>query len=195
MSERIPSTTPPHRSAEGVTGHAEDVAASRAAAMLPAELLQPNEIIVLLLKPSPWFILLAPLGTLAMLCVLTLALIVLNMYAPLGVSRNDLTLLGIALVGARLFWQFLEWLSRVYVLTDQRLIRVRGVIRIHIFECPLRQVQHTRLLFNLRERFFGLGTISFATAGTDRDEAWWTMIPRPLDTHRIIVQTLRRYRR
>ena len=57
--------------AEGITGPADDeVIASRLAAMLPAQLLQPGEIIILLLKPSPLFILLAPLNTLVLLAML-----------------------------------------------------------------------------------------------------------------------------
>jgi len=181
--------------AEDAAGDADqDVIAARAAAMLPSELLQPAEIIILLLKPSPWFILLAPLKTLAMLAVITLGLLVLGSYYQLGVSQRDLLLLGIALIGGRLFWQFLEWLSRVYVLTDQRMIRVRGVLRVQVFECQLNQVQHTEAVFTIRERLFALGTISFATAGTALNEVFWTMVAHPLEVHQRIVQPLRRYR-
>ena len=181
--------------AEDAAGDADqDAIAARAAAMLPGELLQPSEIIILLLKPSPWFILLAPLKTLAALAVVTLALLVLGSYIDLGVSQRDLLLLGIALIGGRLFWQFLEWLSRVYVLTDQRMVRVRGVLRVQVFECQLNQVQHTEAVFTIRERLFALGTISFATAGTAINEVYWLMVAQPLDVHQRVVQTLRRYR-
>jgi len=95
----------------------------------------------------------------------------------------------------RLFWQFLEWLSRVYVLTDRRVVAVAGVLRVRVFEAPLQQVQHTNLLLSLRERLFGLGTVAFATAGTAIAEAYWLMLADPLEVHRKIVQTLNRYRR
>ena len=189
---------PLERRAEDVTGDQNgEVIAARAAAMLPVELLQPHEIIVLLLKPSPWFIVLAPLKTLVALVVLTLAMVVFSspIYAWLGVSQRDLVLVGVALIGVRLFWQFLEWLSRVYVLTDQRMIRVRGVLRVQVFECELHQIQHTEVLLSIRERIFGLGTIIFATAGTALAEAHWEMVARPLEVHQRVVQTLRRYRR
>ena len=74
------------------------------------------------------------------------------------------------------------------------MIRIRGVIRVHVFECQLAQIQHTNLLFSLRERVFGLGTIGFATAGTAAAEVFWLMIARPLDVHQLLVQTLNRYR-
>ncbi|MFW6059749.1 MAG: PH domain-containing protein [Phycisphaeraceae bacterium] len=186
-----------HRAEDATHDPHDDVVAARAAAMLPAELLQPHEIIVLLLKPSPWFIVLAPLKTLVALVVLTLAMVVLSghIHAWLGIAQRDLVLIGVALIGVRLFWQFLEWLSRVYVMTDQRLIRVRGVLRVQVFECQLRQVQHTEVLLSIRERLFGLGTIVFATAGTALSEAHWQMVARPLEVHQRVVQTLRRYRR
>ncbi|MFA9477463.1 PH domain-containing protein [Phycisphaerales bacterium AB-hyl4] len=182
--------------AEGAAGQAgQDAAALRAAAMLPTELLQPGEIIILLLKPSPWFILLAPIKTLFMLVLLVIAAGAINNQFGLDIDRRDLILVGVGLVGARLFWSFLEWLSRVYVLTDQRVIRVRGVLRVFVFEAHLREIQHTELLFSLRERPFNLGTLGFATAGTAVSEAYWQMVARPLEVHQRVVETLRRYRR
>jgi len=163
--------------------------------MLPGELLQPSEIIVLLLKPSPLFIILAPLQSLVALVLLTLATLAVNNQFALGVPRRDIVLAGVGLVGLRLFWQFLEWLSRVYVLTDRRVIRVAGVLRVGVFEARLEQIQHTDALFSLRERLFFLGTIAFSTAGTATVEAAWQMVARPLEVHRTVVRTIQRYRR
>jgi uncharacterized membrane protein YdbT with pleckstrin-like domain len=94
----------------------------------------------------------------------------------------------------RLFWQFLEWLSRVYVLTDRRVIRVRGVWRVRVFEALLKNIQHTTVERSMRERLLGLGTIGFATSGTAFTEASWRMVARPLEVHQIVVQTIGRYR-
>lgn len=167
---------------------------ARLAALLPAELLQPGEIIVLLLKPSLWFVVLGSLRSLAIIGVAAWLAASLIGRGVLHVSANDVTLAAVGLAVLRLFWQFLEWLSRFYVLTDRRVVRVRGVVRVSVFEAPLQKVQHTTAYYSLRERLFGLGTIGFATAGTGLVEAWWHMIARPLEVHRIVVQTLNRYR-
>jgi uncharacterized membrane protein YdbT with pleckstrin-like domain len=191
-----PPLPPPHRLAEGLTGDAgADEAAARAAGMLPAELLQPGEIIILLLKPSAWFILLAPLKTLAAIVILALAADTVDSYMGSVVGRQTVILVCATLLMLRLFWQFLEWLSRVYVLTDRRVVTVSGVVRIGVFETPLQKLQHTNLLFSLRERLFGLGTVAFATAGTAATEAYWQMLADPLEVHQKIVQTIDRYRR
>ena len=80
------------------------------------------------------------------------------------------------------------------MLTDRRIVRVKGVLRVNVFETQLQQIQHTNTTFSLRERLLGLGTIHFATAGTGGIEASWEMVSHPLEVHRIVVQTLDRYR-
>ena len=171
-----------------------DQPAAGANILVPAQLLQPGEIIVLLIKPSPWFIVLGALRALATVLVLLLAALWLRETGTLGVARRDLILIAIGLIVVRLTWQFLEWISRVYVLTDRRVIRVKGVIRVQVFETALKHVQHTDTLFSLRERLFGLGTIAFSTAGTAAPEAYWVMVAEPLDVHRKVVEALNRYR-
>ncbi|MEX0777626.1 MAG: PH domain-containing protein [Phycisphaeraceae bacterium] len=166
----------------------------RITALLPPQLLQGGELIILLLKPSPWFIILESLRTLTALMMLLVIAWVLAKYDLLPMGQRDVVLAGIAIGGLRLFWQFLEWLSRVYVLTDRRIIRVRGVLRVHVFECPLKQVQHTTAIYSVPERLVGLGTIGFATAGTAVTEAYWQMVAKPLQVHQTVVETLNRYR-
>lgn len=166
----------------------------RAAALIPAELLEPGETIILLLKPSPWFIVLGPLRMLVCLAVATVLGLALARQGWLPIRSIDVLLLGIGLSGLRLFWQFLEWLSRIYVLTDRRVVRVYGVVRVNVFECSLKRIQHTQMSFSLRERVVGLGSIHFATAGTAALEASWQMLANPLEVHQIIIRTLNRYR-
>jgi hypothetical protein len=165
-----------------------------AAAMLPAELIQPGEIIILLLKPSPWFILLEPLRSLTTLAVVFVVASWLSRFEFLTLGKRELISAFVVLGGIRLFWQFLEWLGCVYVLTDRRVIRVRGVLRIHVFEAPLKNIQHLTLYFSVRERLFGLGTLGFATAGTGVVEAYWRMIAKPREVYRMVVEAMERYR-
>lgn len=160
----------------------------RAEAMLPTNLIQGGEIIILILKPSPLFILLGALGH-----VMTIGLLfVIAAWAEL-IDPQTATVAAAALIVLRLAWQFLEWLSRLYVLTDRRVIRVAGVLRVFVFEAALRQIQHTDVVLSLRERLFALGTIAFSTAGTGVPEAYWVMLHRPMAVHRRIVQAINRY--
>lgn len=186
----------PRRFAESVPSPegAVDGIDARIAALLPAQLLQPSEIIILLIKPSPWYILLSSLGFLTGVIILAAILLSLQSRGMLPwIARNDLILAAAGACGVRLFWQFLEWLSRIYVLTDQRVIRLAGVVRVQIFEAQLKNIQHTQTVFSLRERIFHLGTIAFATSGTAGIEAAWVMVNHPLEVHRTVVETISRY--
>lgn len=186
-SRRFAESAP---SSEGTVGGID----ARVAAMLPAQLLQPNEIIILLIKPSPWYILLAPLGFFAGVIILAAILVSMQSRGMFPwAARNDLILAAAGVCAVRLFWQFLEWLSRVYVLTDQRVIRLAGVVRVQIFEAQLKNIQHTQTVFSLRERIFHLGTVAFATSGTAGIEAAWVMVNQPLEVHRTVVETISRY--
>ena len=190
-----PHTPPPARHAEADTWPATAADPVRAAAMIPAELLQDGEIIVLLLKPHPLYIVLAPLRILVILTLATTLCVLIDTRLTTGANRQSILLVGITLILARLFWQFLEWLSRVYVMTDRRLIAVAGVLRVRVFETPLQNITHSEMLFSIRERLFGLGTLGFYTAGTGMVEAYWVMLAAPLEVHRQVVEALRRYRR
>lgn len=190
--------SPDHALAAADAGDAAEVepTLARANAMLPAELLQPGEIIILLIKPSPLFIFLAPIRFIAIVLLMALLAVQFqNRGFNLGLDRHDLIIATLAILGLRLFWQMLDWLSHVYVLTDQRIIRVMGVLNVQVFECPLQKIQQTDLILPLIQRLFWLGSIGFATAGTAAHEAYWLMVAKPLDVHKKIVETLRRYRR
>ncbi len=197
--------TPPHRHlAEAANGDAvvgDEPLTLRAASLLPPDLLQGGEVILLLIKPSPIYIVLAALRPLCVIAVVTAMLVTLNqmdlqvarfeLKLPLG--SRDILLTGFGVFGLRLFWQLLEWLSRIYVLTDRRVIRLRGVLTISVFQAPLSKLQQTDMVFTVRERFFGLGTLAFSTAGTAAREAYWVMIDRPLEVHQAVLEAMNRY--
>ncbi len=92
-----------------------------------------------------------------------------------------------------MLWQCAEWWCRVYVLTDRRVLRRTGVLRVSVFEASLRNIQHTSVFMPLRERLFGLGTIGFATAGSDVFDALWVMVRQPFAVHKVVVETMQRY--
>ena len=168
----------------------------RADAMLPENLLRGDETILLLIKPSLWYIVLGCLGTLTMIAGAGVLLVSARAMWDVGAFRPREVIAGAAiLIAIRMGWQFMEWNSRTYVLTDHRVLRIKGVIRVHIFESSLEQIQHTELVFSLRERIFRLGTIAFATAGSAFPEAYWLMVHRPLAVHRRIMQALHKAQR
>lgn len=178
------------------TGDALGAPIERADELLPADLIHDDEVVILLLRPHPFYILLSSLAGLAVIAILTMILAyTANTISWVTWNDSQAFALGGILAMARLCWQTLEWYSRVYVLTDKRLIRKMGVLRIAIFETPLSKIQHTSVFQSVRERLCLLGTIGFATAGSDVYEAFWVMLAKPFAVHKIVVETMNRYGR
>lgn len=158
-----------------------------------AQLVDEDETIILLLRPSLLYIPLASLGALVLIALITFVLAYMSRLAWVG--WNDVMAFGFgaSLMVVRLGWQSLEWYSRLYILTDRRIIRRMGVLRVAVFETKLKNIQHTGVFRSVRERMVGLGTIGFATSGSDVFEAFWVMIDRPFQIHRVVVRTLEKY--
>ncbi len=178
---------------EAVDGITRPVDQARAA--LPADLLGDDEIIIMWLKPSPLYIILASLGSLVLIAAITLLLAYLaTISLPNAAwSDGDAFLFGATVALIRLGWQAAEWWSQTYVLTDRRIIAVYGVLRRAYFHAPLQQIQHIAVIQTIRERVFGLGTLAFATAGSDRYDAAWLSLAGPFGVYKQVNRTIDRY--
>lgn len=161
---------------------------------VPAALIQDGEQIVLAIKPSLVFILLVSLPTILGLAVVMGVAYMLYSTFP-GIPMTTVTEICAAGVLLRVVVAAMQWLARLYVLTDRRVIRVKGVLNVDIFECPLTRIQNTYLSLTLSERIFVLGTIYFATAGTAGMAAAWLMIARPREVHEIVITWVHRAQR
>ena len=182
------------RVTNGPAGPAGEAVAPQTSA-LATDLLADGEIVHLRLKPSLWFVLLvsAPVITLGVILILAGNLQIVA-EAPMSM-RGILTNAGAWLIGLRLVWALLQWFGRIYILTDRRVIRQRGVLNIQVFECSLDRLQNTFIRTTLVQRILGIGTIFFATAGTGQIEAMWQHITRPAKVHRQIIEAITRFNR
>lgn len=171
--------------AEGRAGGAVVTAVEQ---LVPAHLLDGDEIVIFAIKPSPWYILIVSLKWIV--AGVFLALLAGNQSVPV-VSRWYLYQLAFWLTGARLAWATLDWVSRLYVLTNRRVMRIRGVFNVELFECGLDRLQNTYLNLSISERITHTGTLTFQTAGTAAS-ASWRIIARPLEVHEKLREAIRR---
>lgn len=160
---------------------------------MPAQLLDGGELVILAIKPSLWFILFVSarwlIGTILIAALLLQLGTSLSLY---GLGPAALIKAALAIIAARLAIGLLQWVSRLYVLTNRRVMRIRGIFHVDIFECPLTRIQNTFLTLAIHERLVRLGSIHFATAGTGRVEATWQHIAHPLEVHERLRQAIRR---
>jgi uncharacterized membrane protein YdbT with pleckstrin-like domain len=166
------------------------VAPEIAATMVPEQMLHEDEEILLLVKPSPMFILLTSFRF--MLMSLVAAVIAVRWIDASYASPNNIALIASGLALIRLVWGLLVWTSHTYMLTNKRIITIKGVVNISVVATNLRKVQRTTLYMPWWLRIFGLGTVGIATAATDTYDATWVMVARPVYVHETIVTAIRK---
>jgi len=158
--------------------------------MFPSDLLSEDETVLFALKPSLWSIAFLSFRTVLICSVITGSVLLIPTTVLPGIYGRYIIQFCGAVVLARIGFAFLQWVSRSYVLTSKRVIRIRGVFTIDIFQAALVRIQNTFLILSLPQRVFGLGSISFTTAGTGSVEAIWRHIKKPLKIHHQLLQAL-----
>jgi len=193
----MPAATLPDSTARPMPVEADakhdPLAAIAAEQMVPSHLLDGGEAIILAIKPSLWFIPIRSawflLGTAVLGYGAWLAAV-----RTIWVDPSLVVQIAAIVCAARLGVALLEWVSRLYVLTNRRLMRIRGIFNVNVFECALAKVQHTYLHLAWYERLLGLGSIALATAGTADIEVSWDHVARPAAVHEEIRRAISRAR-
>ena len=157
-------------------------------ALMAGQVLRDGELILLLLRPSRWFILLTSLRFLGIVA-LAMALIVIFDEKIHGPKRQYFEIGSLLMVG-RLAWGVLQWMGRLYILTDMRIIRLSGVFHVDVFDCPLRKVARTLLEISLQERLCRIGSIEIIPQDEEVPIAHWQMVAHPGKVHEQIIATI-----
>jgi uncharacterized membrane protein YdbT with pleckstrin-like domain len=166
-----------------------------AAAVAGEALLYDGEVVLLQIKPHVAYVVLGALGHLIALLVIFGGAWWLASIGLLPIETRLIATVAAGVIAARLLWQTLDWINRVYILTDRRVISYAGVLRRHAFTAPLRTIQHTEVYRTIPERILGLGSVGFATAGTAFVETWWITIARPHEAAKAVRDAIERYGR
>jgi dephospho-CoA kinase len=149
--------------------------------------LPPDEPVVLCLRPSILFVFLRPRWLIG---AILLAMFTVR-YATRESTQPHLGLevatAGGLLILAVILWEIAQWLSRLYVMTDRRLIAIAGLLSQNVSVVPLRNIRNVVIVRSFLERLTGLGTLGAATAGTDGYELVWLLLDRPHD----VLQSVR----
>jgi len=174
---------------------AESADAAHAQTIVPAEVLRDDEVVLLAVKPSGWFVLLTSWPILALAVLIAAGTYVADRALGAGPAGPGLCLVCLTAALLRVVIGSFQWLGRVYVLTDKRLMRIRGVMRVDVFQCPLRQVARVVLAAGRGERMLGLATLLFEAEGIDTREAAWLNLSRPEEVRRVVEEAAHRARR
>ena len=162
--------------------------------LMLARLLQDGEIIILAIKPSNWFVLIGSLPVLASAAVVAIVAYVVSLYHASAHGQVMWSLCA-AVVLVRMVAACWQWLGRTYVLTNRRIITIRGLLRVQWVAAELTDIEEVTPAAALPERLVGTGSI-FCLTGSDRSAAVaWNTISRPGEVHEIILDAIDRAKR
>ena len=148
------------------------------------------EIVLLLVKPSLFWLLYASFPFLVVTALVGIFAAQIS-FAVAGVNAATVALVAVLVGVGRLIWALLVWTSHIYMLTNIRVLTIKGVINIHMFQAHLRKIQNIRIYRPIGQRIFATGTLGFSTAAAaGAPESTWVMIHRPTDVQEQVVAAI-----
>ncbi len=159
--------------------------------LLPAELLRGDETIIFAIKPSPWFVLFDA-SRWVVVGLMTIALASWISEIVPGATESQLMSVALMLVSVRIAVALLRWVSRFYVLTNRRVMTIRGVRRPNVFASLLVNIRNTAVHENLPEAITGLGTLEFALSEGENQRSRWRNVPQPDQVHAEVRKAIER---
>ena len=153
-------------------------------------LLNGSEIIILAIKPSLCYVLFVSARWLAILLPVTIISCLSAQMGWFNVQARVLLAISLTAIIIRLAFALLQWQSRAYILTNLRVLRIRGVMRVEMFQCSLLQLKNVHLIAGFGERLLGLGTIGLVRDSSGSAGAYWRNIRRPEHVRRKIIEAI-----
>lgn len=153
-------------------------------------LLSDSEIIILAVKPSLCYVLFVSARWLAVLLPVTIISCLSAQMGWFDVQARVLLAISLTAIIIRLAFALLQWQSRAYILTNLRVLRIRGVMRIEMFQCSLLQLKNVQLTAGFGERILGLGTIGMVRDSSGSAQAHWRNMRRPEQVRRKIIEAI-----
>lgn len=132
----------------------------------------PQEFVI---RPSAAAIVLRPLP----LLVFGVGLFAWAWFMPPSGRATAVMAAAFAIVVGRTVWEVIWRACARYELTRSHLRATHGVFSRFTVEIPLGRIQHSVLSKKFTERLAGVGTLGFASAGTDTVEAVWLSVDDP----------------
>jgi hypothetical protein len=92
----------------------------------------------------------------------------------------------------RLVVASLQWASRVYVLTNRRVMRFSGVANVEVLDCGLKDVSRANMELGGVQRMLRLGTIHMTPSRESRPTIVWDHVARAADVYAKVVRAIKK---
>ena len=158
-------------------------------------LLHDDEIIILAVKPSSWFVLLVSLPVLWVLVALACGAYVADHFFGVEIPLKAAALLLSFIALLRITLASFQWLGLLYVLTNRRVIHIRGIVRINLAQCQLKDVRELIPTAAAIERALSVGSLYFSPAYDKAVPIAWIHLADPSQVHQVVEEAIHKARR
>ncbi len=158
--------------------------------------LQDGEVVVLAIKPSGWFVWMVSWQVVVGAGVVAGLTALLDRFAG-AVPQRTIYIVCVSAGAIRVGVGCFQWLGRLYVLTNLRVIRIGGVPGSNVCHCLLKNIARTLPAATRGERLLGVGSVFFRTARqgpgeTPSHQTGWVHVSNHREVDRIINEAIRR---
>ena len=169
-------------------------APDRASQAVAEDFMTGGEVVILAVKPSMWRMVFDSAPWLV--AGVALAIVVLSMGPPLPGVSASLAAQFFLLAGlARLGLAVLRWVPSWYLLTNRRIMDIRGVRTPRVSSLFLTDIAETDISASLAERMVSTGSIAFVAELPDQAPRVWRSIPDHIEIHDRVRRAVREARR
>lgn len=173
-------------------GPAMELEEQAGSSLVPDRVLEPDEIVLYCSRPSFWYVWLGCLNV-----VFVVVLILVGVYVVSYEFHENFSGLpahlpggGLLLIVLRWLWLLVDWYFCICILTNHRLITLRGFWSGRPVELLLAEARYPAIQADWRQRLLGIGTIGLARRGCEYVQYWWPMMAKPREVHQLIVQAI-----
>ena len=132
-----------------------------------AGLIRDDETVLLMIRPSAWFIFSTSMGALPAAAVAGGLLMLASLDPSIPWDFRGAILASVAILIARAAWQTIDWIFRLYLLTDRRIVVRHGAIP-EIHECLLGEVAGIGQPYRWSERMVNTGSLAILSGPSRR---------------------------
>lgn len=151
--------------------------------------LAPGERILLTTRRHPVLLLKPVLKWILTLLAVGLISFVLTEGRPIPIL--DQIVLWLALVmTAYTAYRVMSWWRTFYVVTDERVLLLRGIVSVNVTAVRLARVTETSFSRSVWGRILGYGELKLDTAADQMNLATLTYLPRPAEAYRLVTSLL-----
>lgn len=155
------------------------------------KVLSDNERILFAVRQHPLFF----LRHIAWSLMFTVGVFLVVLWAMLGLAPGHpelaLGFLGLLLPIGLIWWHYLVWKNHAYIVTDHRVIQIRGVFNKEVVDSLLEKVNDVKTDQSLIGRWFDYGDVSILTAN-DNSTNLFQNISQPLTLKRAMMEAKER---